>query len=97
MGSGIAFAPVIIVGVIVLFVTGRLSQKYKQGNIRKKKTRGAQYLLDSLIPIGMLVGCIIGILISMFFEYSLLYSISLGAGIGYLCGYFAFEIYSKKE
>lgn len=90
-----AIAPVVIVGGIVVFVIKRMEHKYNQGKLGKKKSKGAQQLLDSLIPMGMLLGCLIGIIVDIFFpNYSLL-TIGLGAGIGYLCGYFAYEIYSK--
>ncbi|KAA0758536.1 MULTISPECIES: hypothetical protein [Bacillus] len=90
-----AIAPVVIVGGIVVFVIKRLEHKYKNGKLGKKKSQKAQLLLDSLIPMGMLVGCMIGLIFGMFFlDFSLL-SISLGSGIGYLFGYFAYEIYSK--
>ncbi|MED1265474.1 hypothetical protein P4U03_02045 [Bacillus mycoides] len=91
-----AIAPVVIVGGIVLYVIGRLKHKYNNGNLGKKKSKNAQVLLDSLIPIGMLVGCIIGLIFGMFFPGFSLLSVSLGAGIGYLFGFFAYEIYSKK-
>ncbi|PHB35603.1 hypothetical protein [Bacillus wiedmannii] len=90
-----AIAPVVIVGGIVVFVIKRLEHKYKNGKLGKKNSQKAQLLLDSLIPMGMLVGCMIGLIFGMFFlDFSLL-SISLGSGIGYLFGYFAYEIYSK--
>ncbi len=88
-------APVVIIGGIVLYVVGRLKHKYNNGTLGKKKSKNAQILLDSFIPMGMLVGCIIGLISGMFFpDYSLL-AVSLGAGIGYLFGFFAYEIYSK--
>ncbi|MED0947330.1 hypothetical protein P4T34_16685 [Bacillus mobilis] len=90
-----AVAPVVIVGGIVVFVIKRLEHKYKNGKLGKKKSQKAQLLLDSLIPIGMLVGCIIGLIFGMFFPDFSLLSASLGSGIGYLFGYFAYEIYSK--
>ncbi|MED0938691.1 hypothetical protein P4T37_18440 [Bacillus mobilis] len=90
-----AIAPVLIVGGIVVFVIKRLEHKYKNGKLGKKKNQKAQLLLDSLIPIGMLVGCIIGLIFGMFFPHFSLLSASLGSGIGYLFGYFAYEIYSK--
>lgn len=96
MGIVMAIAPVVLVGVIAVFVIGRLKHKYNQGNLGKKKSKGAQDLLDSLIPMGMLLGCAIGVILGTVFPLSLLYTISLGAGIGYLFGYFAYEIYSKK-
>ncbi|PHD24489.1 hypothetical protein COF37_12460 [Bacillus wiedmannii] len=86
-----AIAPVVIVGGIVVFVIKRLEHKYKNGKLGKKNSQKAQLLLDSLIPMGMLVGCMIGLI---FPDFSLL-SISLGSGIGYFFGYFAYEIYSK--
>ncbi|ADK03717.1 TPA: hypothetical protein QCU10_002077 [Bacillus anthracis] len=90
-----AIAPVVIVGGIVVYVIGRLKNKYNNGTLGKKKSKNAQVLLDSFIPMGMLVGCIIGLIFGMFFpDYSLL-TVSLGAGIGYLFGFFAYEFYSK--
>ncbi|MGE8206005.1 hypothetical protein ACQKP0_15770 [Heyndrickxia sp. NPDC080065] len=97
MGFVMAIAPVLIVGGIVVFVIERLKHKYNQGNLGKKKSKSAQDLLDSLIPMGMLFGCAIGVISGMFFPISLLSTVSLGSGIGYLFGYFAYEIYSKKE
>ncbi|MBE1555558.1 hypothetical protein [Sporosarcina limicola] len=100
MGFVMGIAPVVIAGVIVVLVIKRLEHKYNQnqnqGNLGKKKSKGAQDLLDSLIPMGMLFGCAIGVTLSVFFQISLLSTVSLGAGIGYLFGYFAYEIYSKK-
>ena len=90
-----AIAPVVIVGGIVVFVIERLKHKYKNGNLGKKKSKGAQYLLDSLIPMGMLLGCLIGIIVDIFFPGYSLFTVGLGAGIGYLFGFFAYEIYSK--
>lgn len=90
-----AIAPVVIAGGIVVYVIDSLKHKYNNGNLGKKKSKNAQILLDSLIPMGMLVGCIIGLIFGMFFpDYSLL-AVSLGSGIGYLLGFFAYEIYSK--
>lgn len=89
--------PIVIVGGIGVFVVKRLKHKYNQGNLGKKKTKGAQDLLDSLIPIGMVLGCFVGVILGMFSPISQLTTISLGTGIGYLIGYFAYEIYSKKE
>ncbi|PEW47977.1 hypothetical protein COJ17_18365 [Bacillus thuringiensis] len=87
--------PIILVGLIVVFVIKRLEHKYKHGKLGKKKSKEAQLLLDSLIPIGMLVGCIIGLISGMFSPDFSLLSISLGSGIGYLFGFFAYEFYSK--
>ncbi|KIQ77587.1 MULTISPECIES: hypothetical protein [Bacillus] len=86
---------VILVGGIVVFVIKRLEHKYKHGKLGKKKSKEAQLLLDSLIPIGMLLGCIIGLIFGMFSPDFSLLSISLGSGTGYLFGFFAYEIYSK--
>ncbi|WP_318582047.1 hypothetical protein [Bacillus paranthracis] len=90
-----AIAPVLIVGGIVLYVIGRLKNKYNNGTLGKKKSKNAQVLLDSFIPMGMLIGCIIGLIFGMFFLDYLLLAFSIGAGVGYLLGFFAYEIYSK--
>lgn len=87
--------PIVIVGGICIFVINRLQQKQKKGTLGKKKTKQAQILLDSLIPIGMGVGCAAGVILSLFFPVSPLYTVSLGTGFGYLFGYFAYEIYSQ--
>ncbi|MBO0995066.1 hypothetical protein [Bacillus sp. SD088] len=97
MGIFIAIAPLVIVGGIVVFVIKRLQHKYNQGTLGKKETKGAQNLLVSLIPMGMLFGAAIGIVFGMFSSISLPTTISLGAGIGFLFGYFAYEFYSKEE
>lgn len=89
--------PLAIVGGIAVYVIKRMERKYKKGSLGKNKSKGAQILLDSLIPLGMLIGCVVGILLSLFSSISLLSAIGLGAGIGLLFGYFAYEIYSKKE
>ncbi|MBG9856708.1 hypothetical protein [Bacillus wiedmannii] len=90
-----AIAPVLIAGGIVVYVIGRLKHKYNNGTLGKKKSKEAQNLLDSFIPIGMLVGCMIGLIFGMFFPDFSLLSVGLGAGIGYLFGFFAYEFYSK--
>lgn len=92
----LAVIPVVIVGSIVVYVIHRLKRKYNQGTLGKKKSEGAQNLLDSLIPMGMLFGCAIGVILGMFFPLSLLNTVSLGAGIGYLFGFFSYKFYSKK-
>ena len=89
--------PLIFVGGISIFVVKRMVHKLKKGSLGKKNSEGNQYLLDSLIPLGMLIGCIVGILLSIFTLVSLLSAITLGVGIGLLFGYMAYEIYSKKE
>lgn len=89
--------PVVIVGGIGLFVILRMKHKYKKGTLGKKKSEGAQILLDSLIPFGMMIGSAVAVLLSIFSPISLLSTIAWGPGIGMLFGYFAYEIYSKKE
>ncbi|WP_010530554.1 hypothetical protein [Lentibacillus jeotgali] len=88
--------PVVIAGGIAVFVVMRMKHKYKKGTLGKKESKGAQNLLDSLIPLGMMIGCTVAVLLSIFFPISLLSTIGLGAGIGLLFGYFAYEIYSKE-
>ncbi|MDG5788502.1 hypothetical protein QA612_13520 [Evansella sp. AB-P1] len=92
-----AIAPVVIVGGIVVFVIKRINHKYNQGDIVEKKSKKDQDLLISLIPMGMLIGCVMGVILGLIIPISLLTTVSLCTGIGYLFGYFAFEIYSKKE
>ncbi|MCU4989050.1 hypothetical protein OCF10_08860 [Bacillus cereus] len=90
-----AIAPVLIAGGIVVYVIGRLKHKYNNGTLGKKKSKKAQVLLDSFIPMGMLVGCLIGIIVDIFSPNYSLFTVGLGAGIGYLFGFFAYEFYSK--
>ncbi|ARF16240.1 hypothetical protein [Sporosarcina ureae] len=89
--------PIIIAGLIVVFVIRRLDSKIKQGELPKKKSKSAQTLLDSLIPLGMLIGCVLGLLISMISPISLGFAFSIGASLGLLGGYFAYESYSNME
>lgn len=88
--------PILIVGGIGVFVILRMKHKYKKGTLGKKESKGAQILLDSLIPFGMIIGFSIAILLSMFSPISLLSAAAWGPGIGILFGYIAYEIYSKK-
>ncbi|MCP3027222.1 hypothetical protein [Halobacillus sp. A5] len=88
--------PVVLVGGIAVFVVMRMKHKYKKNTLGKKKSKGAQNLLDSLIPLGMMTGCVFSVLLSIFFPISLLSTIALGAGTGLLFGYVAYEIYSKR-
>ncbi|MGE7113312.1 hypothetical protein [Lysinibacillus sp. NPDC047702] len=89
--------PIAIIGGISVFVVKRLEHKHKQGKLSKKKSKNAQILLNSLMPLGMLFGCLIGLILSMFFSISLLSTLSFGSGIGLLLGYFAYEVYGNKE
>ena len=89
--------PLAIVGGIAVFVVKRMEYKHKQGTLGKRKSKDAQILLDSLIPLGMLFGGAVGVIVSMFFSISLLSTLSFGSGIGLLLGYFAYEVYGKKE
>lgn len=88
--------PVVIVGGVAIFVILRMKHKYKKGTLGKKKTKSAQHLIDSLIPLGMIIGLAVSILLSLFTSFSFLSAIAWGPGIGMLLGYFAYEIYSKK-
>lgn len=92
-----AVLPLVIVGGIAVFVILRMKHKYEKGTLGKKKTKDAQNLLDSLIPFGMMIGFAIAIFLSIFSPISLLSAMTWGPGIGFLFGYFAYEIYSKKE
>lgn len=88
--------PLLIVSAIVLFVIKRLQYKYQQGTLGKKSSKNAQMLLDSLIPLGMVIGTALSVILSLFIQMSLA-TISLGSGFGFLFGYFAYEWYSRKE
>ncbi|MGA9290636.1 MAG: hypothetical protein WBV93_20070 [Anaerobacillus sp.] len=88
--------PLVLMGVIVVVVIGRLKRKSDKGNLGKKHSKAAQTLLDSLIPLGMLLGTAIGVMVGMVFSISFLFSVNVGAALGYLVGYFAYEIYSKQ-
>ncbi|MCG3086377.1 hypothetical protein [Sporosarcina cyprini] len=87
--------PVVLSGGIALFVVIRMKHKYKKGTLGKKKSKGAQYLLDSLIPLGMMIGCNVAILVGIYTSISLTTAIGFGPGIGLLLGYVAYEVYSK--
>lgn len=89
--------PIIIVGGIAIFVILRMKHKYKKGTLGKKKSQGAQNLLNSFIPFGPMIGCAVAILLSLFLPFSLRSALAWGPGIGLLFGYFAYEIYSRKE
>lgn len=89
--------PIVIMGGIAVFVVLRMKHKYKKGTLGKKKSKGAQNLLDSLIPFGMIIGCAVAVLLSLFSPISLLSTIAWGPGLGLLFGYFAYEVYSKKK
>lgn len=89
--------PIAIIGGTTVFVIKRLEHKHNQGKLGKKKSKVAQNLLDSLMPLGMLFGCTNGWILSMFFSITLLSTLSFGSRIGLLLGYFAYEIYGNKE
>lgn len=89
--------PMIIVSGIAVFVILRMKYKFENGTLGKKKTKGSQNLLDSLIPLGMMIGLVIAILLSMFTTVSLLSAITWGPGLGLLAGYLAYEQYSKSD
>ena len=90
-------APLIVVGGIAVFVVFRMRYKYEKGTLGKKKSETSQQFLDSLIPLGMLTGSVLIFFFNLVFSISLQTIIILGPGIGLLCGYFAYEIYSKIE
>lgn len=89
--------PLVVVSGIVLFVILRMKHKYKNGILGKKKSKKAQQILDSLIPLGMLMGLVIAIFLSLFSFLPLLAAIAWGPGIGLFLGYIAYEIYSKER
>ena len=80
--------PLLLTGVISLFIILRLKRKFKgktSEDITKEQIVGGYFM-----PIGLVLGTV----------YSLFSSIplinSLGPSIGFLFGYFAYEVYSRK-
>ena len=96
MELAIIILPILITGVICLYVINSLKHLSNEGKLGKKKSKGAQDLLDSLIPLGMLFGCAIGVIFGLFSQFSLLFTINLGAVVGSLLGFFAYKSYSKE-
>lgn len=94
---GFILLPIVLVGGIAVFVILRMTHKYKNGTLGKKKSKNAQSLLDSLIPIGMIVGFAVALLLSIIFSIPLVTTIAFAPGIGLLIGYFAYEVYSNME
>lgn len=92
-----AVFPLVLVGGIAVFVIFRLKHKYNKGTLGKKKSKGAQMVLNSLLPFGMLIGSTVAVILSIFTPYSFVSTMTYGAGIGMLVGYFAYELYSRKE
>ena len=92
----LAIGLVIIMGGIVVYVIKRLQQQCNQDSLAMRKSKGAQDLVNSLMPIGMLCGCAFGILLGMLSPIPMAYTVGLGTGIGYLLGFFAYESCSKK-
>ena len=92
----LAIGLVVIIGGIVVYVIKRLQHQYNQGSLPKRKSKGAQDLVDSLMPIGMLCGCAVGILLGMISPIPMAYTVGLGTAGGYLLGFFAYESCSKK-
>ncbi|MEN0642394.1 hypothetical protein MKY91_04355 [Alkalicoccobacillus gibsonii] len=90
-----AVGPLLIVGIIVVFVIKRLESMHKKGELAKSQSKQKQALIDSVIPLGMIagagVGTVVGIIISEF-----IYAISLGGAIGMLIGYFVYAHCSKR-
>ncbi|TVP83302.1 MAG: hypothetical protein EA344_09890 [Alkalicoccus sp.] len=88
--------PLVLMGIISVFVVVRMKKKAAQGALGRKKTKEAQTMLDSLIPLGMIAGVTVSIFIGVFFPGFFLSNIGFGAGIGLLGGYIAYEMYSRK-
>ena len=80
--------PLLLTGVISLFIILRLKSKFKgktSDDITKEQIVGAYFM-----PFGLILGTIY----SMFSSVPLLTSI--GPSIGFLFGYIAYEVYSRK-
>ena len=92
----IIILPILITGVICLYVINSLKRMSNEGKVGKKKSEGAQIWIDSLIPLGMIFGCAIGVVFGLFSQFSLLLTINLGTVVGYLLGFFAYKSCSKE-
>ncbi|WYP27240.1 hypothetical protein NSQ54_03745 [Alkalihalobacillus sp. FSL W8-0930] len=90
-----AVGPLLIVGIIVLFIINRLKSMHKKGSMAKFKSKRKQVLIDSAIPLGMIAGAGIGMVVGII-SSEFVYDISLGAAFGMLIGYFVFAYYSKR-
>ena len=77
--------PLLLTGVISLFIILRLKSKFKgrtSNDVTREEIVGAYFM-----PFGMILGLI---------SDSLLTNVSMGPSIGFLFGYFAYEVYSRK-
>ena len=86
--------PILLTGVISLFIILRLKRKFKgrtSNDVTREEIVGAYFM-----PFGMILGLIVSTIYSIFSSDSLLTNISMGPGIGFLFGYFAYEVYSRK-
>ncbi|MBM0066857.1 hypothetical protein [Alkalicoccobacillus gibsonii] len=90
-----AVGPLLLIGMIVLFVINRLKSMHKKGELAKSQSKQKQALIDSVIPLGMIagagVGTVVGIIVSEFIN-----AISLGGAIGMLIGYSVYAYCSKR-
>lgn len=80
--------PLLLVGIIVVFVIKRLESMHKKGELAKSQSKQKQALIDSAIPLGMIAGAGVGAVVGI--------SISLGGAIGMLIGYFVYAHCSKR-
>ena len=97
MEFAIVITPILIAGVIGLYVINSLKHLANEGKVGKKKSKGAQIWIDSLIPLGMIFGCAIGVIFGLFSQFSLLLTINLGTVAGYLFGFFAYKRCSARQ
>ena len=79
--------PLLLTGVISLFIILRLKRKFKgrtSNDVTREEIVGAYFM-----PFGL----ILGVIYSMFSSDPLT---TLGPSMGFLFGYFAYEVYSRK-
>ena len=88
--------PILIAGVIGLYVISSLKHLANEGKLGKRKSKGAQSLLHILIPIGMMFGGAIGFIFGLVFQLFLPFTISLGTSIGYLLGFLHIKVIARK-
>ena len=78
--------PLLLTGVISLFIILRLKRKFKgrtSNNVTREEIVGAYFM-----PFGIIIGAIYSSFSSV--------PLSIGPSVGFLLGYVAYEVYSRK-
>ena len=86
--------PLLLAGVISLFIILRLKSKFKgrtSNDVTREEIVGGYFM-----PFGIMLGLSISTIYSIFSSVPLLAAVSIGPSIGFLFGYVAYEVYSRK-